>query len=257
MRCRHISVRYAPVLLLSFLSLLQPAQMVKHENFKTCSQSGFCKRNRALADRAHAAGPSWTSPYELDEKTIKFKDGVLTGTVWKTEAGGIELPLEVSFFENGVARVTVDEQQRREGKIALRHDSKARKERCNEAEKWALVGDLKFQKSASIETNEGVTTITYGPDEFEARITHKPFGVTFLKDKEVYVVFNDRNLMNVEHWRPKVDKPEGEQLTQDEETYWEESFGGNTDSKPRGIAHTLSRPMNVYLTNIKAQNQLH
>ncbi|CAZ81178.1 unnamed protein product [Tuber melanosporum] len=229
-----MSARLTPILILSFLSLLQPAQMVKHENFKTCSQSGFCKRNRALADRAQSAGASWTAPYELDGKTLQLKDGVLTGKIWKTEAGGIELPLEVSLFENGVARVTIDEAQRRTGEITLRHDSKARKERYDGAEKWALVGDHKCQKTATMETKEGVTTVAYGPDNYEARITHKPFSVQFLKGGEVYIVFNDRNLINVEHWRPKIEKAEGEEPTEDEETYWEETFGGNTDSKPRG-----------------------
>jgi len=256
MRYRQVSARSVPVLFLSFLSLLQPAQMVKHENFKTCSQSGFCKRNRALAGRAHAAGASWTAPYELDEGTLRLKDGVLTGKIWKTEAGAIELPLQVSLFENGVARVTIDEARRRTEEITLRHDSKARKERYNEAEKWALVGDHKYQRTAAMETKEGVTTIVYGPDSYEARITHKPFSIQFLKGGEVYVVFNDRKLINVEHWRPKIEKAEGEELTEDEETYWEETFGGNTDSKPRGNTYALSSLIVFFPNNFKALNPL-
>jgi mannosyl-oligosaccharide alpha-1,3-glucosidase len=222
--------------LLLLLSVLEPAIAVKHENFKTCSQSGFCKRNRALADRAQAAGAAWTAPYELDEATIALKDGILTGTIWKTEDGGIELPIEVSFLDNGIARVTIDEEKRRKGDITLRHESKARKERYNEAEKWALVGGKNYYKTATMETKDGATTVTYGMPEYQVRITHKPFGLTFLSNGEAQVVLNERKLMNVEHWRPKVDKAEGEQLTEDEETYWEETFGGNTDSKPRGTA---------------------
>lgn len=46
----------------------------------------------------------------------------------------------------------------------------------------------------------------------------------------------------MEHWRPKIEKEkkEGEEetiaetISVDESTWWEESFGGNTDSKPRG-----------------------
>ena len=45
--------------------------------------------------------------------------------------------------------------------------------------------------------------------------------------------------MNVEHWRAKVDTPKKEDGAEEtteasEETWWDESFGGNTDSKPRG-----------------------
>jgi alpha 1,3-glucosidase len=56
--------------------------------------------------------------------------------------------------------------------------------------------------------------------------------------------------LNLEHWRAKVEKPQEETKEGDEEnkeenkveekkgedesTWWEETFGGNTDSKPRG-----------------------
>jgi alpha 1,3-glucosidase len=118
---------------------------VKHENFKTCDQSGFCKRNRAYADSAHSTS-NFQSPYQLDATSIKFDHGVLTGTVLKTLADSeqVRLPLTVAFFESGVARVTVDEEKRQKGEIELRHGSKARKERFNEAEKWAVVGGTKL-----------------------------------------------------------------------------------------------------------------
>lgn len=74
--------------------------------------------------------------------------------------------------------------------------------------------------------------------------------------------------MNMEHWRAKVEKPaeekkegeeeqkEGEEEQKEEEksqapqgedesTWWEETFGGNTDSKPRGpeaVALDISFP---------------
>jgi alpha 1,3-glucosidase len=66
----------------------------------------------------------------------------------------------------------------------------------------------------------------------------------------------------LEHWRAKVEKPKEEKTEGDEEnkeeekkveeengedesTWWEESFGGNTDTKPRGpeaIALDISFP---------------
>lgn len=73
-----------------------------------------------------------------------------------------------------------------------------------------------------------------------------------MKDDQVHIKFNEGGLMNVEHWRPKVEMAQeeggkekegdnqdgGEQfnaeLGVDESTWWEESFGGNTDSKPKG-----------------------
>ena len=89
------------------------------------------------------------------------------------------------------------------------------------------------------------TNIVYGPgSDFELVIRHSPFGVDFKRKGEMQIKLNELGLMNVEHWRAKVDAPvvekkEGEEDTeesQDDEqkTWWDEPFGGNTDSKPRG-----------------------
>jgi alpha 1,3-glucosidase len=229
---------------------------VKHENFKKCDQSGFCKRNRQFADDA-TASPSWTSPYALDPASITFKDGVLSGVVLKTLKDGedkVKLPLKVTFLESGVARVTLDEEKRQKGDIVLRHDSKARKERYNEAGNWALVGGLDVSKGAALseKVDDGFTKVFYGDGgKHQAIIRHAPFEIDFQREGETQVKFNQRGLLNMEHWRQKVEKPqeekkEGEEEKKDEEkkeeepkgedesTWWDESFGGNTDFKPRG-----------------------
>jgi alpha 1,3-glucosidase len=228
---------------------------VKHENFKTCDQAGFCKRNRQFADAA-AATSAWTSPYAVDPATIAFKDGVLHATVLKTTGNGadtVELPLTVTFLDSGVARVTLDEAKRQKGDITLRHDSKARKQRYDEAGKWALVGGLKVADGAALseQAEAGYTKVFYGQgSKHQAVIRHAPFGIEFQRDGETQVKFNERGLLNLEHWRQKTEKPaeekkEGEDGTEqdetkeeaageDESTWWDESFGGNTDSKPRG-----------------------
>lgn len=224
---------------------------VKHENFKTCSQSGFCKRNRDYADSA-ASASSWSSPYALDPASIKFDKGILTGTVLKSLANSgqpVRLPLTITFLESGTARVTVDEERRQKGDIELRHDSKARKERYNEAEKWAIVGGTRVSSGAALsdQAMTGTTKVVYGPgSKFEAVIQHSPLSLEFKRDGETHIKLNGQGLLNVEHWRPKDDKPahekkEGEEdslaetaAVDDESTWWDESFGGNTDTKPRG-----------------------
>ncbi len=223
--------------------------MVKHESFKTCDQSGFCKRNRAHADRVNSLGSAWNSPYQLDSASISFSKGQLRGTILKSPGGGAEavrLPLTISFQESGTARVTVDEERRQKGEIELLNGSKARKERYNEAEAWAIVGGLDLSKTAALssEKEDGVTRVLYGPaNSYEAVVRHSPFGVEFKRDGETHVRLNERSLLNIEHWRPKTEKEakepqEGEEVsaeaTEDESTWWEETFGGNTDTKPKG-----------------------
>jgi alpha 1,3-glucosidase len=216
---------------------------VKHENFKKCAQSGFCKRNRALADDVSAKGSSFSSPYELDATDLHFENGQLTATILKTVGPDqkVKLPILISFLDSGVARVTVDEAKRMTGDIEIRHESQARKERYNDAESWVIVGGMDLSKSATLssEAQDGYTTVLYGPDNaYQAVIRHAPFSVEFQRDGQTHVQFNNKGYLNMEHWRRKVEAVEGEQevlgTQEDESTWWEETFGGNTDTKPRG-----------------------
>ncbi|KAK3359351.1 glycoside hydrolase family 31 protein [Lasiosphaeria hispida] len=239
-------------------TLFTPAVSVKEHDFKKCHQSGFCKRNRAFAD--HAIGSSaWKSPYNILPESGSFKDGQFQASILKTiddDGNTVRLPITVSFLGSGTARVTVDEEKRQKGEIELRHDSKARKERYNEAEQWVIVGGLALDKEAKVAyEDKSQITVKYGPSsKFEAVISFSPFSVDFKRDGSSQVKFNDRGLLNVEHWRPKIEKPaepekkEGEESEEgnkeeekeeppkgeDESTWWDESFGGNTDTKPRG-----------------------
>lgn len=151
-----------------------------------------------------------------------------------------------------MARITIDEAQRQKGDIELRHGSQARKERYNEVDKWALVGQSKSDPGMKGESSQKETIVSYGPGNgYKAIIRHSPFSVDFVRDDQVQIKLNGNGMMNLEHWRPKVEKEKGEvkegeeikeepkedskeEQGEDESTWWEESFGGNTDSKPKG-----------------------
>ncbi|KAF7720199.1 Mannosyl-oligosaccharide alpha-1,3-glucosidase [Penicillium ucsense] len=218
--------------------LVAPGWAVKHENFKTCEQSGFCKRNRAFADIASAEGSSWSSPYELDPATLSFQDGQLSGMLVKmvSEHEKVQLPLTIAFLESGAARLVVDEERRLKGDIETRHGSKINKKRYDEAEKWVIVGGLEGSKTATLnpQSETGFTNVVYGPNaNLQAIIRHSPFEIEFLRDGESQVQLNKQGYLNIEHWRPKLENGESESA-EDESTWWEENFGSNTDSKPRG-----------------------
>jgi len=238
--------------LLAVLSVfISQAVAVKENDFKKCEQSGFCKRNRAYADKAAAQGSVWAAPYKILPEQVSFKDGSLTAIVLKAiddDGATVELPLTVSFLKSGTARVTVDEKLRQQKNIELRHGSQVRKERYNEAENWAIVGGLDIDSEATITSQDDAgIKITYGPNAaFVADIMYNPFTVAFKRDGVTQIKLNDRGFMNVEHWRPKLEKtakPEGAEsgedntvdtAAEDESTWWDETFGGNTDTKPRG-----------------------
>ncbi|KAF3149906.1 hypothetical protein TWF569_004825 [Orbilia oligospora] len=228
-------------ILLLLLDFITPAATVKHENFKTCSQSGFCRRNRAFADHALTPESNWVSPYEIKENTVLLQNGILSAEILKTVPGQTEkvvLPLNINFQKNGAVRVTIDELKRTKGDIVLRGESKARKERYNEAERWALIPDWDVREDKVVYDNQkGQITLTFGPElKYKAIVTVYPFNIKFERDGETHVVLNDRGLMNVEHWRAQPAEPEEgkEKSPEDLDGGWDETFGGNTDTKPRG-----------------------
>ena len=164
----------------------------------------------------------------------------------------ISFPIAITFLHNGAARLTIDELKRQKKDVELRHGSQARKERYNEASSWALVTEGKPDTTAKGDVAKAEAIVEYGSNgQYKAVIRFSPFSVDFYRDDEVQVKLNTKGLFNMEHWRPKIEKEkktsdelkEGEDKAaleesieegEDESTWWEETFGGNTDSKPKG-----------------------
>ena len=158
----------------------------------------------------------------------------------------VRFPVTISFLESGTARVTIDEEKRQKRDIVLRGESKARKERYNEAADWVISGGLEVgaDSKLSVDAEEGTTKVLYGPDNtLEAVIKHKPFAVDFKRDGEVHIRFNEKGWMNLEQWREQKGKADTEKKSSeesasdaigDESTWWDEKFAGTHDSKPRG-----------------------
>lgn len=236
-----LSYRWTALLFVigTLLCFLQPAAAVKENDFKKCHQSGFCKRNRAYADNAASKQSNWISPYHVLPDSTSFNDGQLQATILKTindQGETVRLPLTISFLKSGTARVTIDEEKRQNKDITLRNDSPARKERYNEAESWVIVGGLELDKAAQVSfQDETQLNVKYGPEsKYEAAIKFSSFEIDFMRDGASHVKFNNRGLLNMEHWRAKVERGDDEETPEEERTWWDETFGGNTDTKPRG-----------------------
>jgi len=225
---------------------------VKRHDFKTCSQSGFCRRNRAFADRAAETGQAWQSPYALAAPP-QFARGSLSADVVNALFPNIKFSLEVRFHQDGTARVLMDEVD------GLR-------QRYNEAARWALDQEPQVDgpdEHFTVQHDKGFTSVKYAGGHNEVRLDHSPLAVTFLRDGQPHVVLNERKLFNMEHFRVKTvgEQPEelvvqdpdhpGEQrvivkddafpgfLPPDEDGMWDETFAGKTDSKPKGTLSCL------------------
>lgn len=230
-----------------FVALLVSASTLafKPESFKTCSQSGFCRRGRALSARAHATGESWHSPYYIVPSSVlpDPTDAFFTAVVKSTVYPHLSFSLEVRAHEDGVVRVRMDEVAGLRGHY-------------NEAASWALVRDPPLSKSSHVKwlVGKSETRTKYGSQgtTFEVVVQHNPLKVTFYKNGEEQVVLNGRGLLHMEHFRmkqdtqpPQIEGAEAEQVPfhvnnaawfegEQQDAWWEETWSTWTDSKPKG-----------------------
>ncbi|KAL0955609.1 hypothetical protein HGRIS_001845 [Hohenbuehelia grisea] len=233
---------------------------VKTHDFKTCSQSGFCRRGRALASRAKEAS-SWTSPYSVDASSIAIStdQASFTARVKSSLYPAIKFGLDLRVQEDGVVRVRMDEIDG----IRKRYDETA---------SWALIEEPKISRDIAWTAGKQDIRAAYGSKkEFEVVVTFEPLKVALLRNGKEQIVLNGQGLLHMEHFRTKAPEPAPETTSTDasaeatgeasgevvggsedqaqaviqtkpnawfegdeEDAYWDEAFSSWTDSKPKG-----------------------
>jgi alpha 1,3-glucosidase len=239
---------------LLLFSSIPTAVSFKAGDFKTCSQSGFCRRGRALAARAKDNVDGWRSPYSVDARSLLLTSGraSLSAAVKSALYPDVKFKLEVRVHDDGVVRVRMDEVD-------------GLKKRYDEASKWALAAEPSV--GTHIEWKAGASDVRakFGKKlEHEVVVEFEPLRVVLKKDGKEQVVVNGRGLLHMEHYRnkavveeePKVEAAEeGAEAQQvlnvvanpntwfegdSEDAHWEETFGSWTDSKPKGDVQSRS-----------------
>lgn len=241
------------------LALASTVRAVKRNDFKTCAQSGFCHRNRLLADRARdQPSGQWKSPYRISASNPFDPTTARLGFNLSNQLfPDVHFTLELEFQLDGVARVVLDERN------GLR-------QRYNEAHTWAIQQSHERPLDCDVVVEQHdkpsrQTSVTYGRRrEHRVVVDYDPVKLTFMRDGQPHVVLNDRGLFNMEHFRLKpvgesatatadeivVDDPgrPGEEtvvvprdafpgfLPDNEDGMWEETFNGKRDSKPKGAS---------------------
>lgn len=242
------------VLFFSLIFFFAPVFALKEHDFKKCHDAAFCRRGRALAQRARAAGDDWRSPYHLVPDTIKIEDGkaAFSAHVKSTLYPEITFLFEARIHHDGVARVRMDEL----GGIKKRYD---------EAAGWSLVGEPALSESITwVKSGKGIKA-TYGAkNEIAVKVEYSPLRVTLSRGGKEEIVLNGEGLLHMEHFRTKPEPPpettsaEGAEPTleqqdspqvvmqapktsawfegEEEDGWWEETFKSWTDSKPKGLS---------------------
>jgi alpha 1,3-glucosidase len=241
--------------LLALLLLPTTTLAFKANDFKTCSQSGFCRRGRALSARALAAASSWQSPYSIDPSSLLLDphEAFFTAAVKSSLYPSTKFELDVRVHDDGVVRVRMDEVD------GLR-------KRYDEAASWALVREPRLSKSEDVKwivEKDGVR-VKYGDNnDIEVVVQYEPVKVTMFRHGVEQVVLNGRGLLHMEHFRTKegsqpleIEGAEGEGDAQtvfhvnnaawfegeEQDAWWEETFSSWTDSKPKGQSARHSYP---------------
>lgn len=230
---------------LALVLLAADALAVKRHDFKTCEQSGFCKRGRALAARAKAASSTWKSPYSVDASSVAIsaQKSSFTASVVSSLYPEIKFELEVRAHDDGTFRVRMDEVD------GLR-------KRYDETAKWALIREPTLSDAISWKQTKKEIKATNPKSGVEFRVQFAPLRIALSRNGKEEVVLNGNGLLHMEHFRlkdepsteqPPVENQEGEEqvvmeppvkpnawFEGDQPPQWEESFGGQTDTKPKG-----------------------
>ncbi|KAF8729120.1 Galactose mutarotase-like, partial [Rhizoctonia solani] len=231
--------------LILLVALAKVALGVHHQDFKSCSQSGFCRRGRAIAKRADDVGVKWTSPYAIDTTNLRISPdrSKITMPVKSSIHPDIKFQLSVIVHEDGTARVRMDEVDG----LRKRYDGAA---------DWALAST---PEARGVDWKPVDGGIEGRWDGLLLRVTYEPLLIELVRDGRVEMSVNGRGLLHVEHFRNRhqaehntnkaytqhargdqkvIEEPkpkvnawfEGET----EDAYWEERFKSWTDSKPKG-----------------------
>ncbi|KAJ8707977.1 hypothetical protein PYW08_010343 [Mythimna loreyi] len=208
-------------LLLVAALALSGSYAVDKNNFKTCDQSGFCKRLRGFKPEK--------SQYTLNLDTVLVHGNVLSAEVNTVDTSTPQrtvlwhYALRLSALVDGTFRVEIDEADplypRYRTQLALKEEPKA--------------DGLKL-----LSNENGKLTLANTQGQ-KVIITAEPLLLEFVNAAgEVAVVLNDNGQLVVEPLRVKKERIDDDEANvvdvQEEEGTWGENFKSHHDSKPRG-----------------------
>ncbi|XP_056295020.1 neutral alpha-glucosidase AB isoform X1 [Pseudoliparis swirei] len=245
--------RMAPVLVLWLVMSLSGTWAVDKGNFKTCDQSAFCKRQRALKPGE--------SPYRALLETMELTGTRLTLQLIN-DNNKVRLLLELYRLQGNITRVKINE-------------LKPLKPRYEVPD--VLIREPPTEPLSLLSQDENGVVLSLGSESQRVIVSARPFRLDIMEGREVLMSLNSRGLLAFEHLRMRKDTfsykvtstvasvwdnikrvfssqvdPEGEKkeeadpasqaekAKEEEEEekveagMWEETFKSHSDSKPNG-----------------------
>uniref|UniRef100_A0A131YGM4 Glucosidase II subunit alpha n=1 Tax=Rhipicephalus appendiculatus TaxID=34631 RepID=A0A131YGM4_RHIAP len=217
--------RRAMLRLVVLFVVLGHVSLVDRSNFKSCNDSGFCKRNRNTKPGE--------SPYNVELSTVKSTSSSRVEADVINSKNGVVLRLELIALEEGVLRMRLNEKQ----SAVARFEPKE-----------ALLDNIRESDLHLESKDDSSFTVTFGKHRAIVRAT--PLVVEVYSNGQLVLVANARGLLRFEHYRPRgssndagepagdnqneAEKEDSPKADEDMEGAWEETFKGHTDSKKHG-----------------------
>uniref|UniRef100_A0A1A8SMD4 Glucosidase, alpha, neutral AB n=1 Tax=Nothobranchius rachovii TaxID=451742 RepID=A0A1A8SMD4_9TELE len=221
--------RMVPVLVVWLALCLSGTWAVDRSNFKTCDQSSFCKRQRALKPGE--------SPYRALLETMELTNTRLTLQLIN-DNNKVRLLLELYRLQGNMTRVKINE-------------LKPLKPRYEVPD--VLVREPPTEPLSVLSQDENGVVLSLGVESQRVIVSAQPFRLDIVEGHNVLMSLNSRGLLAFEHLRMRKDtqaEPEAEnkeeadtahqaETTKEEEEkveegMWEETFKSHADSKPNG-----------------------
>lgn len=181
-----------------------PALSVKEYLFKKCEQNGFCHRNRHYAKQIELLHDNYEPRYALDISSFSFNEnkGVFKGKMNKQLNDGSykDLIFHISILQDYNLRFKLDEKVR---KPVFTEDVRINPKRYSETSNYAFNGDMKSKPFKYQILNDEII-LNYGENlEYKAIIQSFPFRITIFYNDVKQIIMNDRDFLNLEHYRTK------------------------------------------------------
>ncbi|XP_061756154.1 neutral alpha-glucosidase AB isoform X3 [Nerophis ophidion] len=217
--------RMASVLLLWLAVSLTATLAVDRANFKSCDQSAFCKRQRALKPGE--------SPYRALLETMELTNTRLTLQL-KNDKNKVRLLLELYRLQGNITRVKINE-------------LKPLKPRYEVPD--VLIREPPTEPLSLLSQDENGVVLSLGVDSQRVIVSARPFRLDIMQGRDVLLSLNSRGLLAFEHLRLRKDTRQADGEAEDaslaneeeavvnekdEEGMWEETYKSFTDSKPNG-----------------------
>ncbi|ORZ33307.1 glycosyl hydrolases family 31-domain-containing protein [Catenaria anguillulae PL171] len=203
----HAAAAAAALALVAILviSFAPTALTVNRDEFKTCAQSGFCRRHRAHASLrvAHpdpASGPTWS----IDPKSVDASQ--LSLGIWSARlissasaADSPRLALTVSTLKSGAIRV----------QVADRQDPRVKEGKVVDVAGYALShepGRVEYKHEAAGSGSKDSVQLKVGDSKVDIKFSPFTIAVTG-KDQPEAVVLNARNFFRFETGAPTSAPP--------------------------------------------------